>query len=97
MTFLFDPGTPILNSGLLGGRYEDVLDVLNTMVEIYAELPGLNDFNTCHMPVFNEAVRLVVARKGLILKHGSPFNSVYKGFETSGSFIYHKRLSRSEK
>ena len=89
-TDLVEPETiyskPVLNSGIIGGKRDQVLLVIENMLCWFEELPDKLNMN---MPVLNLVVRKHFDEEEIM--HGFPLNSLYKEYEEEGDFyIKHK-------
>ncbi len=72
--------SPLLNCGIIGGNVATVLRLMTELVAIHrAHAPSNRTAYTLDMGAFNYAARTLF---GDNIAHGSPVNTVFKGYET---------------
>jgi len=78
-----------LNAGILGGRRDVIMPLLEVMMEVFDGLTRRGELFNLNMPIFNKCVYDLHDAKRIMT--GYPLNSRFKKYERSGNFaLRHK-------
>jgi len=78
-----------LNAGILGGRRDVIMPLLETMMDVFDGLTAKGELFNLNMPIFNKCVYDLHAPDRIMT--GYPLNSRFKKYERTGNFaLRHK-------